>query len=209
MRFRVLAAAVSCLACTQVATAQQIAVQNHDFESPALAENQFTTDSATGWSFVSGSGPWGVFHPTQSAWQYTAPSGNQILYSNGPAVQQVTAHDALAGQSYLLVVDVVNRPFFGSPDYFIELWAGNTLLAEDVASVTPPPGGSEAAMLFATVAAGSPAIGQPLTIRLGGESQVNFDDVRLVPEPGALGLLAGAAMVSALAGRRHRRFRAR
>lgn len=186
-----------------VGSAQSIFVQNHDFEAPVQTAGGFTVEGVPGWSAVGGSN-WGVFHPTVASWGYVAPSGNQLLYSNGPMIEQVLAATAVAGERYVLAVDVVNRPTYGSLDYSIELWAGTTLLGFDDASLVPPVGGSLLSLIVVDVAAGSPAVGQPFVLRLGGPSQVNFDDVRLLPEPALASGLVGVAGLAALARRRGR-----
>ena len=185
-----------------VGNAQPILVQNHDFEDPVLAADAFTTGTLPGWT--GGGGNWGTFHPTIATWGYEAPSGNQLLYANATTVEQVLAETAVEGKRYLLLVDVVNRPDYGSLDYQIELWAGTTLLASDEASLAPPVGGSLESRLVARVGAGSPAVGQPLIIRFGGGNQVNFDNVRLLPEPGPSCGLVAVALLAGLAGRRAR-----
>jgi hypothetical protein len=197
MSIRKLSGLLALLLWSSVGNAQAIFVQNHDFEAPVLSPASFTLGVLPGWSGPAGAN-WGAFHPTVASWGYTAPSGNQVFYSNGLYAQQVLGELAVAGRSYYLVVDVVNRPTYGSLDYDIELWAGATLLASDYGSLEPPVGGSLESRLFVTVGSGSPAVGQPLAIRLGGGgNQVNFDDVRLLPEPG---LTSGFGAVVALAG---------
>jgi hypothetical protein len=171
------------LAGASIGSAQSIFIQNHDFEEPVQAPGGFTLGSVPGWSAPSG-GNWGVFRPTVPTWGYVAPSGQQLLYSNGPMIQQTLAVTAAAGQRYALAVRVVNRPTFGNPNYSIELWAGTTLLGVDDGTLSPPVGGALTSLIVVDVAPGSPAVGQPFIIRLEGPSQVNFDDVRLVPEPG-------------------------
>jgi hypothetical protein len=79
----------------------------------------------------------------------------------------------------VLQVDVIHRPIYGGHPYFIELRAGSMLLVRDDSSLHPPVGGAMTSVLVHTVAPGSPAIGQPLKIRLGGANQTNFDNVRL------------------------------
>lgn len=193
---------LSFLIGSSVGNAQAIFVQNHDFEEPVLSAAAFTLGVLPGWSGPAGAN-WGTFHPTVPSWGYTAPSGNQLFYSNGLYAQQVLSELAVAGRSYYLVVDVVNRPTYGSLDYDIELWAGTTLLASDYGSIAPPVGGSRESRLFVTVAPGSPAVGQPLAIRLGGGgNQVNFDDVRLLPEPGIASVFVALMAVAGWAGRR-------
>jgi hypothetical protein len=178
MHHRTLALAVAS-ALPAAAIAQPIPVTNPSFESPATPPGGFTSEPAPGWPFADAGGVVGVFHPTQSSWGYSAPHGNQVLYLNGATVQQDVALLAQAGQTYTLRVLVVHRPNFFQQNYTIRLMAGSTVLAQDLGTLTPPAGQSLTSTLTATVPAGSPAIGQPLRIRLGGPSQTNFDNVRL------------------------------
>jgi hypothetical protein len=117
--------------------------------------------------------------PTQSSWGYSSPHGNQLLYLNSATVQQDAPQLAQAGQTYTLRVQVVHRPGFFNQNYLIQLLAGATVLGADAGTLTPPAGGSLTSTITATVAPGSPGIGQALRIRLGGGTQTNFDNVRL------------------------------
>jgi hypothetical protein len=83
------------------------------------------------------------------------------------------------GETYTLRVDVVRRPGFGGNPYFIELYAGPTLLARDNNTLLPAVGGFVTSVLRYSSPVGDPLAGQPLRIRVGGASQSNFDNVRL------------------------------
>jgi hypothetical protein len=176
-RFALVVAA--CL--TTSALAAPIPVVNQGFESPVLNPNNFTTEgtpgTTPGWTIVGGVG--GVFYPTFAAWQYTAPFGNQVLYANGGTFEQTVAANIVANRTYTLRVSIVNRPNFGSPNYTVELRAGATIVASDAGSVVPPVGLAQDTVLIYTAPASGPTIGQPIRIRLGGATQVNFDNVRL------------------------------
>ena len=205
MAGRIRSGALAAMACllAGAASAQSIFVENHDFEAPVQNLGGFTLGNVPGWT-ANGSN-WGVFRPTVATWGYVAPVGNQLLYSNGPTAQQTVAATAQAGVRYALAVRVVNRPNFGSLDYTIELLAGTTLLGADQGTLSPPVGGSLTSLIVVDVAPGSPAVGHPFTIRLGGPTQVNFDDVRLVPEPTlASGLVAVVGLAALGRGRRRR-----
>jgi len=161
---------------------QPIPVVNGDFELPAQAPNGFTSGATVpGWAPASGSpgGAWGVFYPTMASWGFVAPLNHQVLYTNGPTVEQVLTTNAAAGQTYTLRVDVSNRPTYGGHLYFVELYAGATLLGRDNNTLSPPSGGYLTSTVIASVAVGSPGVGQPLKIRLGGLNQEDFDNVRL------------------------------
>lgn len=167
-------------------------VINASFEEPAVAPDGYTGDGVPGWSAVGSIGAWGAFYPTLGGWGYTASHGNQVLYINGGTVQQTTNTVLNVGATYTLMVDVVRRPPpYGTDTYTIRLLAGDTVIAKDVSTLTPPHGQFATSVLTYTVLEGDPLAGQALTIQLGGASQVNFDNVRLeVPGVGPLGVLA-------------------
>ncbi|MBY0399519.1 PEP-CTERM sorting domain-containing protein [Myxococcota bacterium] len=195
------------LLSTSSAWAQTVAISNHDFESPGLAAGSFTNAVPPGWTFVDGfPSETGVFHPTIGSWGYVAPSGNQLLYLNGTTVEQQLATNVVAGETYLLAVDVVRRPSFWNPAYRIDFFAGNVLLGSDVATLVPAVGGSRVSLLKYTAGSVDPAVGKALRVRLGGLTQTNFDDVRVyVPEPGvAIGLVVVAPMAALIRRRRGR-----
>lgn len=173
----------------------QVTVTNAGFELPVVAAAGFTQAVPPGWTLVSGlAANTGVFHPTESTWQYVAPSGNQLLYLNGATVEQELVTTVVEGEPYLLLVRVIRRPGFWSPNYRIDFFAGDVLLGADLGTLVPAEGESLSSMLAYTAGAGDPAIGQPLKIRLGGAIQTNFDDVRVVvPEPAV-----GAALWSVI-----------
>jgi hypothetical protein len=160
------------------AGAQTIPVTNFDFEDPAQSAGGFTL-SAPGWTPVGGGGDWGVFYPTVATWGYVTSLHHQLFYTNGTTVEQTLAATAQVNTTYTLQVDVINRPNFSGHSYFIELYAGSTLLRRDNNGLAPPVGGFLTSSLYYTVNPGDPVIGQPLRIRLGGANQTNFDNVRL------------------------------
>ena len=163
---------------TGTAAFGQVSIINQSFELPAMNPNGFNNGPVTGWTPVGGAA-FGVFHPTQITWGYTAPWCNQVLYTNSGLVEQVTSAVLTANQALTLQVDVVNRPVFFNQNYKVQLVAGETILAEDAGTLTPPVGGYLTSTLAFTAQPGDPNLGQPIKIRLGGPSQCNFDNVRL------------------------------
>lgn len=170
-RMSVGVAALLAMASASMAT---IEVKNFCFEEPAMGPNGFG-NLPVHWSL---SGDGGLFHPKMVPWGYEAPFGNQVVYLNGGSVTQVTGEPLTAGTKYTLVVAVVHRPGFFS-SYKIELKAGDTVIAVDDSTLTPPVGGYLDSQITYTPAADDPLLGQPLAIRLSGASQANFDNVRL------------------------------
>lgn len=152
--------------------------------------------------------------------------------------QELTGTVLEAGMHYELQVEVgnigegnaLNGDFFPLdtfPGYQVQLWAGNTLLAEDDDSLVIPEREFMTSTVSYTAVAGDPGIGETLSIRLinlnldtgatytdpaTGQTrdvdiEVDFDNVRLtatrtVPEPETLGLLACALGAVALRKRR-------
>ncbi len=187
-------------ACALIATPAMadFDIANPGFELPDYAPGQFGSGGTPGWTLFSGTGAWGSFYPTVSSWGYTAPFGEQVLYTNSVTVQQTLADVAVAGFTYTLEVAVVNRPTFGSMNYRIDLLFGDTIVGSDIASLVPPVGGYLTSTISYTVQDGDAFIGQPLTIRLGGPgSQCNFDNVTVngVPAPSTLALVGIAGLV--------------
>jgi hypothetical protein len=164
-------------ACASGALAQGIAIANPSFELPAMSPGGFTSTAPAGWS-SGGGGTIGVFYPTVASWGYTAPHGNQLGYTNSGVLQQTLTEAVRPGVEYVLMVDVIHRPSFFQT-YKIELLAGDTIVGVDNGSLRPPRGGSMVSAIAFTARAGDPLIGQPLTIRLSGPSQANFDNVRM------------------------------
>lgn len=193
------------LVCASVAAAMvaptamaDFDIANPGFELPDYAPGQFGTSGTPGWTRFSGTGNWGSFYPTVGSWGYTAPFGEQVLYTNSVTVQQTLADVAVAGFTYTLEVAVVNRPTFGSMNYRIDLLFGDTIVGSDIATLVPPVGGYLTSTISYTVQDGDAFIGQPLTIRLGGPgSQCNFDNVTVngVPAPSTLALVGIAGLV--------------
>lgn len=176
------------IVCALASSAQgaPIAIVNQGFESQVLAAGDFTFDPPTltpGWTHIPLAAQGGVIYPTLESWGYGAPEGHQTLWCNSNIGQvmfeQTVAATAQPSRTYTLRVAVVHRPSFFNNDYIIQLLAGATVVAENLGTVSPPPGGSADAVLVYASPASGPTIGQPLTIRLGGATQANFDDVRL------------------------------
>jgi len=184
-----------------------IAVANPSFELPAIAAGTFDVSAPPiGWSaFGSINGnerSVGVLDPTTTTLYAAVPHGDNVavVYLNdllrSPAgIEQTLATSVAGNTTYTLGVSVGHLgnvtghdDFTGFPHYRIELRAGTTVLAADDNSLAPADAAFARATLTATTAAGDPAIGQALTIRLVNLSaapgiEVNFDDVTLIATP--------------------------
>jgi hypothetical protein len=159
------------------ASAQPIEILNQSFELPALSPGGFTAASPDGWSSPGG-GTVGVFYPTVPSWGYTAAHGNQVAYTNGGVIEQTLAETLRSRVTYTLMVDIVHRPGFFQT-YKVELLAGDTVIAIDDGTLSPPRAGYWVSAIGYQAVPADPLVGQPLKIRLSGPSQANFDDVRL------------------------------
>jgi hypothetical protein len=162
--------------CAFGAHAQSILVANPSFELPAVSPGGFTSTTPEGWS--SSGGTIGVFYPTVATWGYTTSHGNQLGYTNGGTIEQTLTEAVRPGVEYVLLVDVIRRPGFYQT-YKVELLAGDTVVAVDDGTLTPPVGGFQVSVLVFEAPAGDARIGQLLRIRLSGPTQANFDNVRM------------------------------
>jgi hypothetical protein len=167
------------LALSSVASAAPIPVTNQGFESPVASPGGFTTQPTVvpGWTYLPSGGA-GIIYPTVASWGYVTPHGNQVLYTNGSSYEQVTGATVQPNRTYTLRVALVERPAY-SNSYTIQLRAGSTVVAQDNNSVHPPDGAAADSVLVYNSPASGPTIGQPISIRLGGTTQTNFDNVRL------------------------------
>lgn len=163
-------------ACASLALAQAIDIANPSFEFPELSAGSFTSTSPDGWTGPSGS--IGVFYPTVSTWGYVASDGDQLAYTNSGAIMQTLDEVVRPGVEYALMVDIIHRPGFYNT-YKVELLAGDTVVAVDDGVLNPPSGGSKVSVVVYRAQPDDPQVGQPLTIRLSGPTQGNFDNVRM------------------------------
>lgn len=195
------AAALSLLATS--AFADPVVIINAGFEDRNLSPDDFDSLVPNGWVRAVNQNNLGTFRPTVLTWDYAASEGNNLFYTNGGFIQQTTSELLTAGSTYTLEVDVIRRPIFFT-GYTVQLLAGDTVIAEDINGLLPPVGGFLVSTLTYVPAANDPLLGLPLTIRLGGPTQANFDNVRLngvVPAPASAGLLV---LAGAFASRRRR-----
>jgi len=160
-------------------------IANHSFENDPLPECTFNFMPA-GWAQSSGtSGSWDPGPPSSCpfpGFSSGIPDGVQVGYTNSGGIVQVLAESLAADQTYTLRV-LVGRRSDGFPmeSYTIRLFAGDTLLVEDLDNVDPPMGGWAESVVAFYAPNGHPALGQPLKIELTrvAGAQANFDNVRL------------------------------
>ena len=86
-----LSVVVGVLGWGQVAQAAPIAISNHDFEAPALMDDQINSGLVPGWT-KSGVGSSGTFNPFSPVWyltlldEDTSITGGEIGTMDGPSV---------------------------------------------------------------------------------------------------------------------------
>lgn len=190
---------------------RSIAIANHGFEADIVANGMFN-DKITpqGWTLLDATPPIigldynsrGVLNPTNTPlYAAGAPEGKNVALiflwraeTNDIPVglSQETSEVIAPFTQYTLRVRVGNingEPGFpyeldGFPGYRVELRAGATVLASDVA-LSPADGTFEESVIVHSIGATDPAIGQKLGVAMfnlnKGNSgiEVNFDDVRV------------------------------
>jgi len=168
-----------------------IPVENPSFEEQVLLENNYTHSPCLGaqncvetptrvigWTVDGVAGTW---NPTPAGYPEGASDGSNVAFGNpGPStISQVLGATAKADTLYTLEVDVGTRTTYTFKSYTVQLWAGDTLVAQDVNGLQPTPGSFETSRIQALVEAG-PAVGEALEIVLISDGgQTNFDNVRL------------------------------
>lgn len=191
-----------------------IPINNASFEAQVLPNggtNSYTNNSVTGWT-IDGTTPYsaGVQHWTTSNFTTTNPlpspaDGNNSLYVGKLATVYQDVGLLMANTTYTLTLAVGNRLESGSQGGGIfQLINGttdlDTVLATSVVS-TPVPGSFNAqAISFTTGAnvAGDLVIALKHTVSVGGNSNVEFDNLILtaeIPEPSTWALLLGGLIV--------------
>ena len=218
-------------ALAMAAEAALVTINNPSFESPVTAPATFTgsqSSGPTGWTVYNSGATnnlryFGVWNPsTTNSYLSGAPDGanigvvfleNTTNLAEAGLRQTLTATLQLSMQ-YTLTVEVGNFSpadggpfnFTGFPGYRVELFAGSTLLASDLNTLSPGEGiFATSVVSFATGSSHANA-GQAMAIRLvnlnGPGTEVNFDNVRLdaspVPEPSTVVLVAIAMICAVL-----------
>ena len=167
-----------------------IALLNGSFESPAVADGG-AGGLPGGW-LAANQDPCGVYNPGTGVYSNIVnnilPSpadGSQVLFIvGGNYVAQFLTNTLRAGHTYTLSGAIGNRGdgygILSSDQDFVDLVAGNTIVAENYRLPLPAPG----TFLPWTISYTAPASGfptGPLQIRLGmnGAGQVNYDNITL------------------------------
>ncbi len=178
------------------ANAGSIFIENASFEALELDDGAFFRGAPAGWTLIEGR--FGTFNPLAISFP-GVPDGENTAYSNGGTIAQVLAAVVEANTVYTLEVEIGNRPETPFPGFAVQLWAGDSLLAEDVSSFEPPGQGFTTSLVTYVALPDDTMAGLSLEIRLVSMGiQVNFDDVKLygspLPAPGALALFGLAGL---------------
>jgi hypothetical protein len=171
-----------------------ITVVNGSFESPAGPQGT-VAGVPDGW-VPSNGGPYGVYNPAAGVYTNEVddilPSpaqGSQVLWIDGSnSVAQILTNTLAANQTYTLTGAIGNRGdgygLLPSDQVYVELMAGDTIIAANTNLPHPAPGGFLSwTISYTTPAPGFPS--GPLQIQLGqnGAGEVNLDNITLTAEP--------------------------
>ena len=194
----------SVIAMTGHVEAESVFIENAGFEDDVLADGTYFFGAPSGWTLTEGVG--GPFNPTTLHFPEGAAEGENTVFSNDGIFSQVLDDVLTVNNSYVLSIDIGSRLDIPAADYFVELWAGNTLLGS-TSSELPEAGRFTTVTVTYDALLGDPSVGSALMIRFAGlEWQTNFDNVRLnatlIPAPASLAMIVFAA-----AGVRRRRRR--
>ncbi|MGY0217397.1 tandem-95 repeat protein [Endozoicomonadaceae bacterium StTr2] len=167
-------------------TKRSIAIGDSSFESQALGDSSYVHNPASSaWTF-SGSNSNGIHDYDGNAFDEQSSEGTDAGFINddGGTITQTLSENFNINTTYQLQVDIGNRKSVaGLADYEVRIKAGGVVLAAD-GSVSPAEGQFETLTLNlngSSIAANSPAVGQPITIELIKISgpQIAFDNVRM------------------------------
>lgn len=170
--------------------AQFIPLINASFESPAGVQGT-VAGVPVGW-LVANEDPYGVYNPGPGVYSNEVndilpppAQGSQVLWMNaGNYVEQTVTNTLVANQTYTLSGAIGNRGdgygMLSSDQEYVNLLAGNTIIAQNVNLPHPPPGSFQSwSISYTAPATGFPS--GPLQVRLGqnGAGEVNYDNISL------------------------------
>jgi hypothetical protein len=179
--------------------ALNVYIENPGFEADVLGEN-YAHYPITGWSTSPGAGTW---NPADGYFNGSIPEGNNVTFSNAPAISQLLDYYLLPNTMLTLSVDVGWRLDKLEPGYEIQLLAGGNLLVSGFESLIQ--GEFVTTVLNYGVTSSNPFLGEQVELLLvnkkyGESTQIAFDNISLqnemlpIPEPSTL-LLLGSGLL--------------
>lgn len=195
--------------------AASLPIVNAGFESPALSDTAFTSNTIPGWNGTDTSAIWnfGAYNPPTGYFPEQAPEGSNVAYIERGAIYQILSSVLNADTDYKLNVFVGDSLVDPLPGFAVQLRAGGEILAETTGPA-PLDGSFQLITLDYHASAANPSIGQELEIwfiesAFDKSSEAYFDNVILdavvstVPEPETYAmLLAGLGLLGFMARRR-------
>lgn len=161
-----------------------IHIDNPSFEEPRLANAESWRNQATGWT-ASRADNHGVSQFGREFSQRT-PHGSQMAFLNEGTLSQQLSETLQPNTSYRLSVWVGNRPGANSPNYSVELWAGEQKFVESQNEIIPDKGRfTRVSLTFETASDQTEMLGEPLKIvlrsngSLATSTQNHFDIIEL------------------------------
>jgi hypothetical protein len=199
--------------------ATQVQIGNASFESspnvivPEPNWGDYSLGIA-GWSY-NGKGICGVWSPNQNAYSMNVPDGNSIGFIDGGSgsIFKSLNHVLNPYTTLTLSLDIGNRFLWGTPNYEVQILAGDTVLAHSGSAM--PADGLFSNLNLAYITKEDDPFGSDLGIKIilySDFGQLNFDNLRFsndtatspVPEPATM-LLLGVGLIG-LAGFRRKKF---
>lgn len=165
------------LSCS--AFANQVTINNADFDAQNLSDGAFTSGNVQGWATISGSA--GIYNPPASVLTDEGGSGfhTNTLYLNGNSVVSQTLNTSLAANTdYSISFDVGDRLDTAMPNYIVRIKvAGNTVF-NAINPVLPQTDGSFETVNLTFNSGNNAFSGSLMTIELEatGSGQVNLDN---------------------------------
>ncbi len=190
--FGTITSAVAVLLVNSAPTESNIAIANHSFEEPAIADGQYIVNNMPGWV---GSGSWYPVANPRSDWFVGTTGGTGIPspinglnvggLNTGAKIYQDLAAVVRPGMRYTLSLLVGHRIGVPFGTLTVSLMAGGQVLAEGVPNA-PLDGYFVPFQLQYDAPENGPIVGQPLRIQLrsfGTDAQAWFDNFELAASP--------------------------
>ncbi len=189
------------LVISSVSMAIVIPLQNAGFESPALAEGEFSNTGLTGWTNDTPTRAFRIWNvedsypvqPTEgNNFMWLAPAGSSFQMS------QITSSSIEAGMQYSLTFDVTMvSSFGGAPAYVATIYTttggsssriASRLLAT-TGSVTIPLDNVWRTVTLTWDSTGTAFAGEKFDIILGGKAMIDNVQLSVVPEPATMAVM--------------------